>query len=235
MPRLLAEFPKRHPVRIQVARRLREARYAERQSHSIAVERDFDRYEEEAGGLVHFLRQVKQSRSQTLLEIGTGKGVAAQKLHTKVPHVITTGLIQYQREPDVLTSAELLRKIPDGSIGGILAIHSLSYSAHPKLAIRKLDRVLEEGGIIKAVFSEGKAVRRLSKTTIRSKQQSYKHYVQELIKLGYDVAVCTSPFGQSLPNILVAVKPGEHAVSAKELLERDLADYKDKHYSLYDY
>jgi len=228
MPRILSEFPKRHPARLQVARRLRQARNAERHNQYM-TQRGYELYQGEAGGLDHFFQAVNNTSSQTLLEIGTGSGKAAEHLRTKVTHVVTTGLIAYpeRSQPDILTSTEMLRGVTDKSIGGILGIYSLPYSPHPKLTARKIDRVLESGGIIKAVFPDKQAVRRLSRSTIRSKQQSYHAFAKELEKLGYDVATTTNPYANDLPTILVAIKPGKNTVSAQKLLMDDYGEFRD--------
>jgi hypothetical protein len=52
-----------------------------------------------------------------------------------------------------VTSAESLKQVKDGSIGGVLACHSVSYSAAPKLVVEQLDRVLCERGIFKGAFA----------------------------------------------------------------------------------
>lgn len=115
-----------------------------------------------------------------------------------------------------ITSAESLRGIATNSVSAIIALNSLSYSAAPHIAIKRIDDVLVPGGLIKAAFKvkEGRGDDSIGELNY----QPHDYFSMCLRDLGYDVAISDLESEE----ILVAIKPGANVrLSAKELLRID--------------
>ena len=45
-----------------------------------------------------------------------------------------------------------MSRIPDESVGGVLSVVAIAYSANPNLVAKQIDRILVPGGIAKIIF-----------------------------------------------------------------------------------
>ncbi len=111
----------------------------------------------------------------------------------------------------IITSAESLRGIENNSVGGILALHSISYSAEPQHLVARLDQVLVEGGVVKLMANPDEV------NNNRLGEKEVSHFISAFKHLGYDVEVRGT--------VLLAVKPStddsKFIPKAKELMEED--------------
>ncbi len=145
-----------------------------------------------------------------------------------------------------ITGAETLRGIDTKSLGGVLALNSIAYSAYPKLAIQKIDEVLIPGGAIKGTFAVLGGIRNYSGSMFKDCAQ----FTRELQSRGYDVSYLPNHEFSGVKNfgddekedcavywnsVVVAIKPGNpNAPSARTLIDLDLAEvqkFKVKHES----
>ena len=123
------------------------------------------------------------------------------------------------RENRYITSTEVLRGIDDETIGCVLALHSITYSVAPSLAIKSIDRVLIPGGVFKGFFT-------VKTPTIQNGSPAID-FINEFKKLGYDIEVVQLHEDQKHVAIS-AIKPGglDNKITADELFFIDRA----KHY-----
>lgn len=172
-----------------------------------------------------------------ILGIGEGRMIAARQFAESKTgrgiHFIATGLshVDAVTSPTphftaLLTSAEELHGIQDGSISAAIAMYSLAYSKAPALALGRIDQVLRPGGVLKATF-------RAKKITPPGKKlvndlQTYGKFLPVLKRMGYDVAI-HHEFDPAISDrdVLLAVKPGKNAAKAQTLLDDDIADYHE--------
>lgn len=115
----------------------------------------------------------------------------------------------------LITSAESLRGVERNSVAGILALHSLAYSAEPQYVVARLDQVLIEGGVVKLLAYHDEVNKgRLGEKTITPFLVAFRD-------MGYDVEVSEDK------TILLAIKPckdkSSSATLAKNLIEQDKA------------
>ncbi|MBL8029939.1 MAG: class I SAM-dependent methyltransferase [Candidatus Doudnabacteria bacterium] len=212
------------------------------------------------GGLMHVFEYVKTLSSNRILDIGTGSGNAAKKI-SQMPMAqgLDFSVTALSRDPELfrnfppdkarLTGTETLRGIKNNSVGGILAMYSVAYSAYPNLAIKRLDEVLVPGGIFKGVFANlGKSVNYSG-----SVAKDYEQFENVFKKLGYDVAslpvyntASVEAGGLDIQlhrnSVLLAIKPGNsNAPEAIKLLDEDLEEIEkdslngDRHLNVYDF
>ncbi len=180
------------------------------------VHRDLTSYLSKLGGLAHFLDYV-ESTHPSVVDIGAGHAVAVNQLADSANgnlKYLATGMVRPSdysspKVPYLEAGAEVLLGIDDESIGGVLAVHSIIFSAAPDMVVDAIDRVLVDGGAIKTnlvINKNGEYV-----------PQTQDALQSELAAKDYDVAL--APSGK----ILLALKPGGHsAIGAHALLQADL-------------
>lgn len=227
----ITDLPKGSPLRTAVAQNLKTVRAMDRKCQ-YNNRRNGDAYMHEFKGLEYFFDHVRALDKKTVLDIGAGttKGVddlSRDKIADGMDLKATTlamipqvkwhyGSHRTGKKNVLITSAETLRHIENESIGGILALNSIAYSAVPELAIRRIDQVLVPGGIIKATFSVSSEYELF---------RSHELFMRELLRLGYSVA----HLAENIPVVLLAIKPGGKAdVSAFDLLGKDLYSYRSQ-------
>lgn len=173
-------------------------------------------------GLEASLSYIKELRSNLVLDIGTGtsEGIAdiansdlGQGLQFKGTSVTPQPDFKNYLGKDrvIITPAESLRGVENNSVGGALALHSLTYSAEPQYVVTRLDQVLVDGGLVKLLAYHDEVNQgRLGEKTIKPFLNVFKDF-------GYDVAISD--------NILLAIKPSSSnsnsAASANDLIDQD--------------
>lgn len=187
-------------------------------------------------GVRNTIPHAKTVGSNVVLDIGAGSTRASHEFACMPAYkdidFKATGLTQHPKideyignENLILTAAEVLRGIPDESVGAALSIFSITYSAVPKYVVESIDRVLVPGGIFKGTFRSSR--RRLVPRKIpgfdilkRMDAKDGKTFEQLFSEKGYDsYLVCAKD-----RDILLAVKPAHSMkTTAKELYRRDLA------------
>lgn len=218
----LDKLSKGHPRRNAVAQEIRTVRKADA-DYSYMTDRESWQYVEEFRGVKQLFDYVRTLKTPLVLDIGAGttRGVAS------LSHSLYGTRLAFEatvlRHPPVTlkeggvghvyhTSVERLRGVQDNSVGCILGMLSIAYSADPALAIQNIDRVLAPGGVLKARFYRIKA----PPEEFKPKQAGA--FIQELEKRGYDIAVDNYEKG-----VVLAIKPGGNgdAPSASALLRAD--------------
>jgi len=180
------------------------------------VRRDLNSYLSKLGGLAHFLDYV-ESRCPVAVDIGAGHAVAVNQMAEDTDRnlkYLATGMVRpvdynSARVPYLETGAEVLQGIDDDSVGGVLAVHSIIFSAAPDMVVDAIDRVLVDGGVVKTnlVINQGGDYVPRSQGVLQS----------ELVAKDYDVALDESG------KVLLALKPGGYRViGARALLRADL-------------
>lgn len=221
---------KRSRERVSLAHRIKAIRKFEKAS-TYKINRDANAYEEHLRGFKHFLKYL-ENIGGNILDIGAGQSIAlAEALDEygiQLP-IIATCLLYPPQNPNlkngriILTSGELLNGIPNSSIAGAIALHSIGYSQHQKRIAERLDEVLKPGAPIKATFrnmaGEPESTRLFfDKTGFQPPDE----FSATLKNLGYDITF----YSTINHTILLAVKPnGTNNISAKELMDKDRAEY----------
>jgi len=171
-------------------------------------------YIENLDGVKHLFSYIRKLSSNTILDIGAGttrgiadisKSILGQQLHfeaTVLTHKATEANMLGKEDVHV-TSAEMLRGIPDNSVGGIISVQSLRYSKAPMLAAQSIDRVLVPGGVFKAAW------------LLQNADEFYKTFRE----LGYDIAYNEA---WEKDHIMLAIKKGNPTkITAAQLLAAD--------------
>lgn len=211
--------------RNSVAEQIRFTRNLERQSRY--TDNDWGRNMEEYltifNGLSNLLKHVRRSGGNLVLDVGSGttKGiseVAKSKLGEGLDFRATV-LKRHQAignnlgyDKTFITATETLKGVKDSSVGLVLALNSIAYSASPRITIRSIDRVLVPGGVLKARFNP-KDLRRDDLPYYKSHDQ----FSEELRALGYDIYI-PDDYSEEL---VLAVKPGVNTRSASDLFSMD--------------
>ncbi len=200
---------------------LRKTITAERGDPVYFTKRDAFMYLWEFQGLTGSFDYIKTLKSNLVVDIGTGKGLAWSELARKYGNDLefwATNLIYDKEVADRLdgrvkiTPAEFMKGFADNSVGGVVAMKSIAYSNSPEMVIRAIDRVLVLGGLIKASF---KGVGEFG-----ANYNTYHDFTKVLRSLGYDTEV--------FENInVLAIKPGGK-VKAKDILAKDLESVEQK-------
>lgn len=223
------QLPKGDKRRKMVAERLKKLRALEEARSPYNIWRDGADYIRVLNGIQHLFRYVRGLPSKIVLDVGAGttmgiSGVSRDPVgsgldfHATVlsgnPHIQSN----LGKERTHHTSAETLRAFPSESIGCVLGVQSLTYSADPPLVATSIDRVLVPGGVLKTVI-------RTDRPTFYHQHEEFPQprvWVEALKSLGYDVAELKDD-----PDVLiVAIKPGgdpRSGTSARGLLEQDFA------------
>ncbi len=221
-----AGLEKGDPRRKSIADQIRDARQRDR-AEDYFFDRSGVQYVFELSGVQHLFDYVRGLKSRKILDIGAGY---TRGIHDLAESSLGTGLefeatvlsnfpgidAHLGRENVTVTSAEVLRGIGSESIGCIISIYSIAYSAEPKLAIESINRVLVPGGILKAVFLPNEERR-----TSGLEPKYSKEFEDVLTSLGYDVAMREGDGG----DVIVAIKPllgSVSPVSAAVLVNGDL-------------
>lgn len=233
--------------RDRIARTVRILRKGEQKSRKVfpdggrkefyKVNRDPDGYYNLLGGLDKTLEVVNNSEITVVLDVGAGTTRAINQIKNafkdKLKNLVFKATI-LTRDPEIenelgftntiLALAENLKKIPEKSVGLILSVWSITYSASPEKVFQSFDRVLAPGGIIKA-FSPFTFFYRNFRYLIKIGiliDDGEKFY--NLLKdNGYDVAFVQAEknFGTT---ILAIKNGGDKKISAAKLLKEDLGD-----------
>lgn len=200
--------------RNDAARKIRNARTIERTGDPYKINRTGWQYIKELGGVQHLFDYVKTLKSQTVLDIGAGTTQASSDLQESSLgfglHFEATVL---RNRPEIeknlgkehvhITSAEVLRGIPDASVGCVIAVFSVGYSDAPGLVAESIDRVLVPGGAVK----------------ITGYKSIFSQFYDQFERRGYDVD-SGEVWGEY--KAILALKPGnESEVTAEQLLRSD--------------
>ncbi|HWY78971.1 MAG TPA: methyltransferase domain-containing protein [Candidatus Sulfotelmatobacter sp.] len=190
------------------------------------VERNLKDYMRSFPSLVSFLEYVRyQTESNKILDIGAGKAVGINELAGdplgEGLDFTATGLVapynstdEPNKVPYLTTSGEFLAGVTDESIGGVLSLHSITYTPSRQKTVNALDRVLVPGGIVMTKVIE--TITSGHKGLFITKADEFEPHFKGK---GYDTA---SQIG-SFSAILVARKPGGRAtISAQQLLQKRL-------------
>ncbi len=202
------------------------------------IRRTADRYLRELCGLKHMFDYVRTLSSKSVLDIGAGSTKAARQLselgmarelsfeattlsrsskisdHFHIDSIKKLVSDNLGWDKTRITTAEVLRGIPNASKGAVLAVYSLPYSAAPELAVKNIDRVLVQGGVFKGLFPNDNKMDQFSLFVDAFKLHGYDTHNAE-IHLGYQV--------------ILAIKPGKpDAPSAEKLFALDEVDADDQ-------
>ena len=217
---------KKSPERSATARQIIDMRQKERSDGDDGVEtlRDAEQLIIALGGVEHMFNQVRTLPSNVILDIGGGTTIGINEIaESSLGHgldfhaTVLTHKDEIQRHLGRArthhTPVETLRKIPSNSVGGIIGTYSIGYSPAPELAVLSIDRVLVPGGVLKATFNLPDI------PPSPHGLNTAAAFIRELEKKGY----ATAPINRAQSAVLLAVKPGSSSVSAKTLLEQDIA------------
>lgn len=183
-------------------------------------------YASDLQGIAEFFKYVSELSTPTVLDIGAGTTQAIKEL-SKTPFIEGLGIhIEATVMPDDpansevsknfgwdkthKTSVEELEGIPDESVGGILAVHSISYSENPLQAADSINRVLIRGGVIKASFK--------TEDSRESQEHSPQQFVKALEQKGYDYGIVRDDKGV---DVVLAIKPGGNVSISAEILLKE--------------
>lgn len=217
--------------RAKVAQEIRWARMADRKQ-GYQRSRSGEFYVRMLHGLEHFFQFVGEIKeSSVVIDIGAGTtrgiselAVANSKRGLDFHATILTplrevnsswvGVSKLERSRIHITSAEALRGFASKSVAGIISLHALSYTASPELAVRRINEVLVDGGVVKS--------------TIWTKEEApakYDEFIGTFRSLGYDITTQTAEergYSPRFYTLLLAIKPGgDSRISAEELLRMD--------------
>lgn len=234
-------------MRDNAARGIRMTRAKEMKDglNTYEMERSPREYAVKLQGLKHLFTYAKTLPSKTVLDIGSGTtrgiyGISQQAISKGLSFEATTlsrsqthsefartGHLSLARAVEKnlgwakthITSAEVLRGIPNASVGVVLSVFSLPYSKAPALAVQSIDRVLVDGGVFKGHFP----VNNLTHLSAIS----YGPFEKEFERLGYSMSIDINPVTRRA--VLLAIKPGGQEISAEYLLEQDRRDEPSAH------
>lgn len=185
---------------------------------SYVPESSLEDYVEAAHGLEMLVQYVKETDSlpKMILDIGTGKGRALSELaQTPLGHglsFIGTSLVprpEFAHMPDNLqiqiAPAEDLKDIPDQSIGAIMSFAGIAFSNDPETVVANMDRVMADGGLIKATFrGKGSYGREWNKKYDAWGYHHHESFSQALGNRGYVVGLLEIKGGD---DVILAMKP----------------------------
>lgn len=221
----------------EIAEQIASARRGEREERLFTQEkqRSGKDYVEILMGLEEFLDYTRNLPSKLVVDVGAGttQGVSdLSKSDLGYGLEFKATVLTYDpkinkylgREKTITTSAERLRGIKDNSVGGILCLNSILFSADPETVVKSLDRVLVPGGVVKSTFlREGYNGILLALMGA----QKAGPFIEAFEALGYDVA--SKENKSKLVNVLLAKKPGgSEDVSAKDLIGEDLESVEEQ-------
>ncbi len=200
--------------RKEAAHQIRRARWREREGRPYNRDRSGFQYIKELAGVKELFSYLKTLPSRKILDIGAGTthgitDISQSSFGTDMEFEATVlnSVPQIEKylgnERTHITSAEILRGIPDNSIACVLSVFSLTYSRAPELVIGSVDRVLVPGGVIK----------------IGSDDAPIWQLYQLLKDKGYDT---DEDEGWGTFRVVLGIKPGNPtAPSAASLIEKD--------------
>lgn len=197
---------------------------AEKGESIYAVSRDALDYLLGLDGLAGSFEYIKQLKSNVVVDVGTGKGLAWSKLAQKYGDGLdfwATNLVYDKHLVDLFgnrikfTPVEFMKGFADESVAGVVAMKSIAYSSSPERAMGEIDRILVPGGLIKASFRGPE-----ESGVIDLNYQKHDEFTKNLKSLGYDVEVVDN-------EIVLAIKPGG-GVRAKDILAKDLESVEQK-------
>jgi len=117
----------------------------------------------------------------------------------------------------LITPVETLRGIDENSVAGVVSVNGIAYSAAPVRAIQMVDKVLVQGGLLKASFLC------LERWDSQKKMFPHNKFTRALRSLGYDIEIISN--SGSGVDVVLAVKPGGR-VSAEAIMKEDLDTYQ---------
>lgn len=208
-------------------RQLRSILFSGKSEETWQNDRLGSEYISSLGGVEATLQYIKSLDSKLVIDVGTGTSqgisdIAKSKLGEGLEFKGTTvtwlnELNQHLGKDRVLiTSAESLRGIENNSVGGILALYSISYTAQPQQVVARFDQVLVEGGVVKMVTHADQKS--------RSGHRTFESFLNAFKELGYDI--------NESERILLAVKPSSDkskpSIKAGDLMQLDKASLAEK-------
>lgn len=213
-------------LRAEAAAQIHRMRRLESSEPAFIKDSSLTDYLKAAKGLLAFLDHTRE-RQPAMLEIGSGTATALDQLaENQLGYGLTLmgTVLRHLREtkPNVTlrtTPAEILHRVPAKSVGGILSLGGIAFSAVPELVVNNINRTLVKGGILKATF-------RASHSYGQEWDEKYDEwgyrlhdpFSQELQRRRFDVAVMET----EVDDIMVAIKPGVRKIAtAQELLQED--------------
>lgn len=218
-------------LRTAVAKQVKLARNLERSGgyNYFRSDLDYKRNLEGVFCLFNYLKCLKGSA--TVLDIGAGRAEGVDSLAQTYGIGLTfqaTGLIKRKNvNPNMsrdyrITSAEVLRGIPDNSIAGVMSVYSVTYSHAPDMVMKRINDILIPGGVFKGCFFRPDDKKtEYADLYRRTHFNTADPFKTALIRLGFketDIAVVDN--GRC--ELLLAIKPGGPVgISAQQLLEVD--------------
>ncbi len=217
--------PRGNPRRKQIADQLRDARSRERNPEHYPVGRNAKSYREWLREVRHLLKYVSKLASNIVLDIGGSPQAMKEFSNSHDGKGLRFEVVTLRKTPEVeeqqgtqrvhLTSVESLRGIADSSVGCVLSVFSIAYSAVPELAVKSLDRVLVPGGVFKGTFDSPYS----SPGQVAEGLKRADEFIVEFKKLGYDVK---HEIQEDISDVVLAIKPGNQSkITAKDLYEAD--------------
>lgn len=232
-------------LRKPLASQLKQVRTIEQKrgdgTDEFTINRSYNEYDDALLGVSTFLDYVKQeSKSKVVVDIGTGKGLGFAEIMEFLGEGLTPIGVGLTYNPEMkrylgdghirITPVERLKGFANESVGAVLGVHSLQYSAFPDQAVLRLDEILEPGGLIKSAFANiDKDMDPDDQEFVKKYQfKSAKVFADLLRKKGYETLVHG---GLNEANeVLIARKPGgKSSTLLSEILETDYQDLLSYH------
>jgi ubiquinone/menaquinone biosynthesis C-methylase UbiE len=152
--------------RLKLAQELKSARFIDRMADesSLAYRRDARDYLEDLGGLKYAFDYIRSLPTNTVLDVGTGQGIALKGLKASsisrdlkligTAVKMNSGLSKNLGQGEYkITPIETLKGIPDQSCGGVISVFGgPMYSEQPRIVAESINRVLVNGGLTKNAF-----------------------------------------------------------------------------------
>lgn len=206
------------------------------------MDRGLQEYEDRLGKFDKVLDYVNRLGRVIVLDVGAGTTKAIKELedlcHIKgltnlsfMATVLTYGSKVREKikgnlglSRTLVTSAEVLRGVKAGSVGLLLSVWSITYSADLKMVAESFHRVLAPGGVLKVFFPKVDLRRKVENLVENGVYISEgDKFVEYLKALRYDVAVSETQTNFGM--VILAIKRGGVAkLSANQLLVADLGD-----------
>ncbi len=205
------ELPPRHPTRQKVALQIRNARREDRNKIYNKGDGGWENnrsgalYIDGLEGLANLFRYVKDNvSSKVVLDIGTGSSrgisrISRSTIGEGLEFKATALTIHPDTEKNLglknitLTSSETLRGFETNSIGCILGLFSIAYSADMPSTVARINQILVPGGVIKARFDQ------IHNPQAYIGMKTTAEFVQLLTNLDYDIS--------NEGGIVIAIKP----------------------------
>ncbi len=211
-----------------LAERLRYMRKLEQTDPSFVVDTSLEQYLNELPGLPNLIKYILDNGlPRKILEIGIGTGRALRELAQRYPEIEWIGTaLTHQPEFEqleqlgnvkvLITSAEDIRGISAGTLGGAYSIRGLGF-ASPTESAWRINRLLAPGaGLLSTSLGSESYGAEWDEYYSVWKYQSH-HRLSAMLKWhGFKVGVQERP-GQD--NVIAAIKPNHTQMTPSKLLE----------------